>query len=77
MRLHYKACALSALKTGEFNMKKIIYIATMASLALASSPALAGGTVPPGQGVPEPSAFSLIAGTAVAIFIASRFIRRK
>lgn len=55
-------------------MKRIKLIAGgIAASALVSSPAFA--TV--AQRVPEPSTLSLMAGTAVAVIIASRFIRRK
>lgn len=53
--------------------KTAAFFVTTAGVALVSAPAFAG-TVQP---VPEPSALSLIAGTAVAVIIASRFMRRK
>lgn len=55
-------------------MKKVTAFIIMATgVTLASAPAFAGQTVP----LPEPSALSIIAGTAVALLIVNRFIRRK
>jgi hypothetical protein len=55
-------------------VKKVkVCVATAATLVVSSTPAFA--TV--AQQVPEPSAFSFIAGTVVASIVAVRFIRRK
>lgn len=59
--------------------KSALCVGLAATLAVASSAAMAGGIPTPTTPlrVPEPGTFGMVAGAAIAMIFAARYIRRK